>query len=123
MNRFMISSCIQKNMPGVKTDQSGWLLVTLTVNQWYDVIKQDSILIDIKTNRSQIKKHWVKVKVKVKMILYLQTISNRVCVGQCFSYSVPQSVPANVYDDRLHYCDSCQPKNSTWIKVEDLLLK
>lgn len=37
------------------------------------------------------------------------TIDNNVCVGACFSYSIPSSEPAEPGELIRPYCDSCQP--------------
>lgn len=37
------------------------------------------------------------------------TIDNHVCVGACFSYSIPSSEPAEPGELIRPYCDSCQP--------------
>ncbi|ENN72477.1 hypothetical protein HUJ04_001108 [Dendroctonus ponderosae] len=37
------------------------------------------------------------------------TIQNNVCVGACFSYSIPKSEPAEPGELIRPYCDSCQP--------------
>ncbi|XP_075224452.1 uncharacterized protein LOC142326133 [Lycorma delicatula] len=39
-------------------------------------------------------------------------IDNNVCVGACFSYSIPRTVPSSP-GEVLPYCDSCQPSNTT----------
>ncbi|RZF36895.1 hypothetical protein LSTR_LSTR004583 [Laodelphax striatellus] len=39
------------------------------------------------------------------------TLRNNVCVGACFSYSIPRTLPA-APGDVLPYCDSCQPSVS-----------
>lgn len=44
-------------------------------------------------------------------------IDNRVCLGACFSYSIPRTLPANNADEINSYCDSCQPINMSWIPV------
>ncbi|CAK9295094.1 unnamed protein product [Gordionus sp. m RMFG-2023] len=44
-------------------------------------------------------------------------ITNKVCVGQCFSYSIPRTIPEIPGDRMLHYCDSCRPVNFTWEKI------
>jgi len=44
-------------------------------------------------------------------------IDNLVCLGACFSYSIPRTVPANNGDEVNSYCDSCQPVNTLWIPV------
>ncbi|CAG0921970.1 unnamed protein product [Notodromas monacha] len=41
-------------------------------------------------------------------------IDNSVCVGACFSYTVPQTSPPTPGDDLLHYCDSCQQADFEW---------
>ncbi|XP_008183253.1 uncharacterized protein LOC100575633 isoform X2 [Acyrthosiphon pisum] len=45
-------------------------------------------------------------------------IDNLVCLGACFSYSIPRTVPANNVDEVNSYCDSCQPVNTLWIPVK-----
>lgn len=45
-------------------------------------------------------------------------IDNLVCLGACFSYSIPRTVPANNGDEINSYCDSCQPVNTLWIPVK-----
>lgn len=37
------------------------------------------------------------------------TIDNNVCVGACFSYSIPRTQPAEPGELIGPYCDSCQP--------------
>ncbi|XP_066981373.1 uncharacterized protein [Macrobrachium rosenbergii] len=44
-------------------------------------------------------------------------IENHVCVGTCFSYSVPQTEPETPGDELLDYCDSCQALESHWITL------
>ncbi|XP_068250516.1 uncharacterized protein [Palaemon carinicauda] len=44
-------------------------------------------------------------------------IENHVCVGTCFSYSVPQTEPETPGDELLDYCDSCQASESHWITL------
>ncbi|CAG0899964.1 unnamed protein product [Darwinula stevensoni] len=44
-------------------------------------------------------------------------LENNVCVGTCFSYTVPQTIPKSPADDLLHYCDSCQPSEYYWKSV------
>ncbi|XP_028663170.1 neuroblastoma suppressor of tumorigenicity 1 isoform X1 [Erpetoichthys calabaricus] len=41
-----------------------------------------------------------------------QSIQNRACLGQCFSYSVPNTFPQST--ESLVHCDSCMPAQSTW---------
>lgn len=45
-------------------------------------------------------------------------IDNLVCLGACFSYSIPRTVPTNNGDEVNSYCDSCQPVNTLWIPVQ-----
>jgi len=44
-------------------------------------------------------------------------MNNSVCVGACFSYVVPNTVPSTA-GDVTPYCDSCQPANTSWKQVE-----
>ncbi|XP_061423907.1 neuroblastoma suppressor of tumorigenicity 1 [Lethenteron reissneri] len=39
-------------------------------------------------------------------------IDNRVCLGQCYSYSVPDTLPQT--SESLLHCDSCTPSDTTW---------
>uniref|UniRef100_A0A8C4NB49 CTCK domain-containing protein n=1 Tax=Eptatretus burgeri TaxID=7764 RepID=A0A8C4NB49_EPTBU len=41
-----------------------------------------------------------------------KTIANRVCLGQCYSYSVPNTLPQS--SNALVHCDSCTPTDLTW---------
>ncbi|CAH2318368.1 neuroblastoma suppressor of tumorigenicity 1 [Pelobates cultripes] len=41
-----------------------------------------------------------------------KSIQNRACLGQCFSYSVPNTFPQ--YTESLVHCDSCMPAKSMW---------
>ncbi|XP_066997263.2 uncharacterized protein [Anabrus simplex] len=41
-------------------------------------------------------------------------IDNNVCVGTCFSYSIPRTVPSAPGEVIKPYCDSCQPSAVTW---------
>ncbi|KAK7574197.1 hypothetical protein V9T40_011388 [Parthenolecanium corni] len=43
-------------------------------------------------------------------------IDNNVCVGACFSYIVPKTIPETP-GDVLPYCDSCQPDHISWKKI------
>ncbi|KAK4326681.1 hypothetical protein Pmani_002839 [Petrolisthes manimaculis] len=45
-------------------------------------------------------------------------MSNHVCVGTCFSYTVPQTEPETPGDELLDYCDSCQASESHWSTIE-----
>lgn len=38
--------------------------------------------------------------------------SHRACLGQCFSYSVPNTFPQST--ESLVHCDSCMPAQSMW---------
>ncbi|XP_026576990.1 neuroblastoma suppressor of tumorigenicity 1-like [Pseudonaja textilis] len=41
-----------------------------------------------------------------------KSIQNRACMGQCFSYSVPNTLPRST--ESLVHCDSCMPSNIQW---------
>ncbi|XP_053137230.1 neuroblastoma suppressor of tumorigenicity 1 [Hemicordylus capensis] len=41
-----------------------------------------------------------------------KSIQNRACLGQCFSYSVPNTFPQST--ESLVHCDSCMPAQSLW---------
>ncbi|KAM5125193.1 neuroblastoma suppressor of tumorigenicity 1 [Mantella aurantiaca] len=41
-----------------------------------------------------------------------KSIQNRACLGQCFSYSVPNTFPQST--ESLVHCDSCMPAKSMW---------
>nr|XP_033778565.1 neuroblastoma suppressor of tumorigenicity 1 [Geotrypetes seraphini]XP_033778566.1 neuroblastoma suppressor of tumorigenicity 1 [Geotrypetes seraphini]XP_033778567.1 neuroblastoma suppressor of tumorigenicity 1 [Geotrypetes seraphini] len=41
-----------------------------------------------------------------------KSIQNRACLGQCFSYSVPNTFPQST--ESLVHCDSCMPVQSMW---------
>ncbi|ETE58457.1 Neuroblastoma suppressor of tumorigenicity 1, partial [Ophiophagus hannah] len=41
-----------------------------------------------------------------------KSIQNRACMGQCFSYSVPNTLPQST--ESLVHCDSCMPLNIQW---------
>ncbi|XP_010828528.1 PREDICTED: neuroblastoma suppressor of tumorigenicity 1-like [Bison bison bison] len=41
-----------------------------------------------------------------------KSIQNRACLGQCFSYSVPNTFPQST--EALVHCDSCMPAQSMW---------
>ncbi|XP_050437487.1 uncharacterized protein LOC126843776 [Adelges cooleyi] len=45
-------------------------------------------------------------------------VENRVCLGTCFSYSIPRTYPAGGGDEVSPYCDSCQPSNTSWVPIE-----
>ncbi|XP_063594301.1 uncharacterized protein LOC134771277 [Penaeus indicus] len=45
-------------------------------------------------------------------------MENYVCVGTCFSYTVPQTEPETPGDELLDYCDSCQASESHWTTIE-----
>ena len=44
-------------------------------------------------------------------------IDNNVCVGACFSYSIPQTEPSDPGEILGPYCDSCQPLETVWHHV------
>ncbi|GAB6025615.1 hypothetical protein CHUAL_011342 [Chamberlinius hualienensis] len=44
-------------------------------------------------------------------------MENNICVGACFSFSVPRTIPETPGDDQLYYCDSCQPLSVAWTTV------
>jgi len=43
-------------------------------------------------------------------------VDNNVCVGACFSYSIPRTHPT-APGEVAPYCDSCQPSKVTWKQV------
>lgn len=45
--------------------------------------------------------------------------SRRACLGQCFSYSVPNTFPQST--ESLVHCDSCMPAQSMWEIVSRVL--
>ncbi|KAG7171992.1 neuroblastoma suppressor of tumorigenicity 1-like [Homarus americanus] len=45
-------------------------------------------------------------------------MENYVCVGTCFSYTVPQTEPETPGDEQLDYCDSCQASESHWTTIQ-----
>ncbi|EEB12617.1 conserved hypothetical protein [Pediculus humanus corporis] len=44
-------------------------------------------------------------------------IDNNVCVGACFSYSIPRTIPSSPGEVIIPYCDSCQPVEYEWREV------
>lgn len=44
-------------------------------------------------------------------------IDNNVCVGACFSYSIPHTEPSDPGEVIVPYCDSCQPAETAWHNV------
>ncbi|XP_055922050.1 uncharacterized protein LOC129953189 [Eupeodes corollae] len=44
-------------------------------------------------------------------------IDNNVCVGACFSYSIPHTEPSDPGEVIVPYCDSCQPSDTTWHQI------
>lgn len=46
-----------------------------------------------------------------------EEIDNHVCVGTCFSYSIPHTEPSDPGEVIVPYCDSCQPFDTTWHHV------
>ncbi|CAD7094047.1 unnamed protein product [Hermetia illucens] len=46
-----------------------------------------------------------------------EEIDNNVCVGACFSYSIPHTEPSDPGEVIVPYCDSCQPSDTTWHHV------
>ncbi|XP_065333964.1 uncharacterized protein LOC135935504 [Cloeon dipterum] len=44
-------------------------------------------------------------------------IDNNVCVGACFSYTIPQTQPSAPGDVISPYCDSCQASEVSWMDV------
>lgn len=41
-----------------------------------------------------------------------KSVQNRACLGQCFSYSVPNTFPQST--ESLVHCDSCMPAQTMW---------
>ncbi|XP_022407523.1 neuroblastoma suppressor of tumorigenicity 1 isoform X2 [Delphinapterus leucas] len=50
-----------------------------------------------------------------------KSIQNRACLGQCFSYSVPNTFPQST--ESLVHCDSCMPAQSMWEIGSSLVLE
>ena len=50
-------------------------------------------------------------------------MANNVCVGTCFSYTVPQTRPVTPGDEHLDYCDSCTASEFHWDNVIIFLCK
>lgn len=48
------------------------------------------------------------------------TIDNNVCVGACFSYSIPRTQPAEPGELIGPYCDSCQPAETKCYHVSSM---
>ncbi|ETN67019.1 hypothetical protein AND_001182 [Anopheles darlingi] len=46
------------------------------------------------------------------------TIDNNVCVGACFSYSIPHTEPSDPGEIIGPYCDSCQPSDVSYKRVK-----
>ncbi|XP_058063398.1 histone-lysine N-methyltransferase, H3 lysine-79 specific-like [Anopheles bellator] len=46
------------------------------------------------------------------------TIDNNVCVGACFSYSIPHTEPSDPGEIIGPYCDSCQPSEVSYVSVK-----
>ena len=47
-----------------------------------------------------------------------QRVKNKACVGQCYSYHLPGTLPRdNIPEESLRYCDWCRPSLKTWRKV------
>ncbi|XP_050070204.1 uncharacterized protein LOC126558264 [Anopheles maculipalpis] len=46
------------------------------------------------------------------------TIDNNVCVGACFSYSIPHTEPSDPGEIIGPYCDSCQPSDVSYVFVK-----
>lgn len=44
-------------------------------------------------------------------------IDNNVCVGACFSYSIPHTEPSDPGEVIVPYCDSCQPLDTSWHQI------
>ncbi|XP_076056538.1 neuroblastoma suppressor of tumorigenicity 1-like [Oratosquilla oratoria] len=64
---------------------------------------------------------WCELKHIRQIVTHQQCKSlemeNFVCVGTCFSYSVPQTEPETPGDEMLDYCDSCQASEAYWTTV------
>ena len=47
-----------------------------------------------------------------------RTIKNRACVGHCYSYALPQTLPRDDIPEGSHsYCEGCHPSYNDWRKV------
>lgn len=66
------------------------------------------------------KKTWCEVKeIQQEVTLpgcHSKYIPNTVCFGQCFSYSIPQSMPDEA-DPHLQHCECCKPLRMSEVKV------
>lgn len=51
------------------------------------------------------------------------TIHNNVCVGACYSYSIPSTQPAEPGELLGPYCDSCQPVETKCYHVSTYFVK
>lgn len=62
------------------------------------------------------KSAWCEAKVITQIVGHSgcqsQSIENKACMGQCFSYSVPNTFPQST--ESLVHCDSCMPAESVW---------
>nr|XP_054768526.1 neuroblastoma suppressor of tumorigenicity 1-like [Lytechinus pictus] len=45
------------------------------------------------------------------------TIPNKICAGQCYSFSVPKIFPHDIRSE-FKSCDCCQPSRATWATIQ-----
>ncbi|EDV24292.1 Neuroblastoma suppressor of tumorigenicity 1 [Trichoplax sp. H2] len=67
-------------------------------------------------------KAWCKLA-KIEQVLshpgcISKTISNHICVGQCYSYRIPKSYPPEAGQENLQHCECCHVVDHTWNTVE-----
>lgn len=66
------------------------------------------------------KHSWCKTTAIKQVVAYpgcdFIEVENNVCVGGCFSYSIPRTIPSSP-GEVVPYCDSCQPSTHTWKQV------
>ncbi|KAJ8395132.1 hypothetical protein AAFF_G00035880 [Aldrovandia affinis] len=86
----------------------GWMLLGLCVAAPPQHINRLALFPD--------KSAWCEAKNITQIIGHTgcqpQSIQNRACLGQCFSYSVPNTIPQ--LTESLVHCDSCMPAQIQW---------
>ncbi|KAI1892657.1 hypothetical protein AGOR_G00135820 [Albula goreensis] len=86
----------------------GWMLLGLCVAAPPQHINRLALFPD--------KSAWCEAKNITQIIGHTgcqpQSIQNRACLGQCFSYSVPNTFPQ--LTESLVHCDSCMPAQLQW---------
>ncbi|KAK7793246.1 hypothetical protein R5R35_010239 [Gryllus longicercus] len=92
-----------------------WIMLLLSLNQVHTTHREHKVhnIVLYPDKHS-----WCKITPIKQVVTYpgcnSVEIDNNVCVGTCFSYSIPRTLPSAPGELIKPYCDSCQPSVLIW---------